>query len=348
MECCTKYKNFADQYNIPCRIIFVDEDIHKILNQNHNIPKEAIYKLNKELESPTTEEGCEIIIKSSSDEGILSTSKAIEFIPMLMENLDDYPNLNINGWLASEKYDGVRAIWNGNKLITRSNHEINAPSSFLSWFPKGIILDGELWNSRENFNSISGIVRRKKPEENNWKDMKFMAFDVILSQDTFNLPYYKRYAILQNIILKISDFNCPIILVNQIKINSREQLNEMLYNITKQGGEGLIIRDPLSLYEQKRSNKVLKVKPVKDNDAIIVGYEFGKGRLQHMMGKLIAEWVYPLPPVKIKVGGGFKDIERINYKKDFPIGSKIIVEYMSINPKTFQPRQPIFKGIRAD
>ena len=57
---------------------------------------------------------------------------------------------SLEGWIMSEKLDGIRAYWDGEKLQTRKGKKIYAPKWFLKNFPK-FELDGELWNKRDNF-----------------------------------------------------------------------------------------------------------------------------------------------------------------------------------------------------
>ncbi len=45
----------------------------------------------------------------------------------------------------SEKYDGVRALWNGKQLISRQGKAIHPPDSFVEGLPSNYNLDGELW-----------------------------------------------------------------------------------------------------------------------------------------------------------------------------------------------------------
>jgi DNA ligase 1 len=48
------------------------------------------------------------------------------------------------GWLLSEKFDGVRALWNGASLYSRMGRILCPPSSFFDALPP-FSLDGELW-----------------------------------------------------------------------------------------------------------------------------------------------------------------------------------------------------------
>ncbi|HAG39031.1 MAG TPA: DNA ligase, partial [Pseudoalteromonas sp.] len=46
---------------------------------------------------------------------------------LLAKVYDESKHGNISEYLVSEKFDGVRAIWTGDKFITRKGNAINAP-----------------------------------------------------------------------------------------------------------------------------------------------------------------------------------------------------------------------------
>ena len=56
----------------------------------------------------------------------------------------DSNTMQPNGWIMTEKYDGVRLYWNGNNFITRHGRKIQVPSPMSIQMPS-IALDGELW-----------------------------------------------------------------------------------------------------------------------------------------------------------------------------------------------------------
>jgi DNA ligase-1 len=87
-------------------------------------------------------------------------------------------------WLMSEKLDGVRCYWNGTSMFTRNGNKIFAPQEWKAKLPD-IALDGELWSSRDNFQSIVSTVRRNEPEAERWKEIKFMIFDAPLVKGKF-------------------------------------------------------------------------------------------------------------------------------------------------------------------
>lgn len=69
-------------------------------------------------------------------------------------------------------------------------------------------------------------------------------------------------------------------------------------------GEGVMIKDPKSKYEGKRSYSLLKVKRFEDAEATVVGHQKGTGRLHSMLGALECR---DANGIEFKVGSGFND-----------------------------------------
>jgi len=57
--------------------------------------------------------------------------------PMLSST---YERQDVTGWIMSEKLDGVRAIWTGEKLISRNGNEFAAPGWFTAGLPAEVML----------------------------------------------------------------------------------------------------------------------------------------------------------------------------------------------------------------
>ena len=71
-------------------------------------------------------------------------------------------------YLVSEKYDGVRGVWDGKALRFRSGRVVPAPTWFTARLPR-VALDGELWLARGRFDALSGIVRKARPLDAEWR-----------------------------------------------------------------------------------------------------------------------------------------------------------------------------------
>jgi len=74
--------------------------------------------------------------------------------------------------------------------------------------------------------------------------------------------------------------------------------------VMERKGEGLMLRDPKSFYEGKRSYTLLKVKNFQDAEATVIGYKKGTGRCTGMMGSI---HVREDNGTEFYIGGGFTD-----------------------------------------
>ena len=61
-------------------------------------------------------------------------------------------------------------------------------------------------------------------------------------------------------------------LVEHTEVKSLEHMTQELDRVTGGGGEGVMIKDPNSKYENKRSNFLLKVKKFDDAEATVIGH----------------------------------------------------------------------------
>lgn len=183
------------------------------------------------------------------------------------------------GWYMSEKLDGVRCYWDGENFYSRNGNLFYPPSYFKEGMPK-FALDGELWTKRNDFQKCVSIVKRQD-ENDEWKTIKYMIFDAPeMKTENFTLRLKKINEIVKeckNKFIKVLDHRI---------CKSRDDLINEMERITKEDGEGVMLRNPNSLYERKRSKQLLKVKKFEDAEAIVTGYEDGTGRLKGLMGAI--------------------------------------------------------------
>jgi DNA ligase-1 len=129
-----------------------------------------------------------------------------------------------------------------------------------------------------------------------------------------------------------------ISLVPQTLCTGRANLDEFFKDVTSAGGEGVMLRAPGSLYENKRSKNLLKYKPVDDDEATVMGYKPGAGKYEGMTGTLVCVW----HDVLIDIGTGLTDEDR---KNPPPIGTVITFTYHGLTDGG-APRFPSYKGVR--
>ncbi len=235
-------------------------------------------------------------------------------------------------YLVSEKYDGVRAVWDGNTLKFRSGRNVNAPAWFIAQLPKEK-LDGELWLARGEFEKLSGIVRKSTPIDDEWRELKYMVFELPDAPGTFA----ERYAALQ-VVVKRANFSA-LRVVEQIRGTTREALKSQLDSIVKAGAEGLMLHQADAAYVTGRSDALIKLKPMDDTEAKVVAYLPGKGKYLGMIGAIRVE----MPNGKrFNIGTGFSDELR---KNPPPLGAEVTYTYRGMTNSGL-PRFPSFLRVR--
>lgn len=238
-----------------------------------------------------------------------------------------YKDQDVDDWWCSEKLDGVRAIWDGHRFWSRQWKPIQAPPEFTSQFPE-ILLDGELFAGRGHFDQTSSIVRKKKPDYNEWQSLEFHVFDCIsLDKEPFKVRYKTLNKLKTTKHLKVCQ---------QTRIKKKD-IEQRLQDIVSKGGEGLMLRKPGVPYQFKRTDTLLKVKQRHDAEAVVIGYELGSGKYRGMTGSLMCEYKGKM----FKCGSGLTDELRRNPPK---MGQLITFSYFEITQRGV-PRFPTFKRI---
>lgn len=250
------------------------------------------------------------------------------------------PLLQKHPYMMSTKWDGVRATWDGSRLKTRGGHEIHAPREFLDKLPAGA-LEGELFIDRSRFDEVSGIVRRKHPDPADWRPVRFMVFDDPASR----APFAKTLVSLKDRLPACG--SAKICVVPQRVVKTAEQVHTAMRDEIARGGEGVMLRRADVPYRKGRSATLIKVKGMQDAEAIVVGYEEGRNRLRGKLGALRCKWAKGFKGTEFSVGSGLTDAMRHDYKRRFPLGTVVTVDYMSLG-KEGRPRHPRLKGIRTD
>ncbi|KAI9209021.1 uncharacterized protein BJ171DRAFT_413257, partial [Polychytrium aggregatum] len=238
-------------------------------------------------------------------------------------------------WFISEKLDGVRAMWNPVKksFYTRLGNPLSAPR----WFTKDLpnfFLDGELFSGRSQFAQTVSIVRSQ--DSPHWDKIVYHCFDAPnLSDKVFEdrLAEAQKYFAAKPV--------SHVKIVRHEPCKSVQQLKDMLDQVLDRGGEGLMLRQPQSMYEGRRSPTLLKVKAFYEAEARVTGHQRGTGRNSSVMGALMCVMA---SGATFKVGTGFTDAQRRNPPK---IGSIITYRFQELS-KSGNPRFPSYVGVRID
>ncbi len=265
---------------------------------------------------------------SSSEEGGDSS------VPGLLLAHSWEGDIDLHGWWMSEKLDGVRAYWDGNKFISRQGNVYLAPDWFVEDLPKDVHLDGELWMGRKLFQRAVGVVRRQDKSEE-WRDIRFVVFDAPLIDEVFEA----RVAFIQQLLDEIGSHYVHAHV--HVRCNDEDHLREELARVESIGGEGLMLRKPASKYEVGRSSTLLKVKSFHDAEATVLEHQPGTGKHKGRLGALVVELA---DGTRFSVGTGFSDAER---EAPPAVGTVITFRYQELSDRGV-PRFPSYVRKRTD
>jgi DNA ligase-1 len=241
------------------------------------------------------------------------------------------PSHNPTGWWISEKLDGVRAYWDGKQFISRLGNIFLAPDWFIKGLPN-VILDGELWMGRKLFQKTNGFVRRHDKGDY-WKDVKYVIFDMPGDGE-----FEQRIKNLHGLI-HVHRPTYALIHGHEV-CTGIDHLKKELARVEELGGEGLMIRQPKSLYEAGRSSTLLKVKSFVDDEGVVSGYTDGTGKYKGKVGALLLKW----NDREVKVGTGLTDEDRSSPP---PVGSLVNFRYLGLTDDG-EPRHASYVGIRDE
>ena len=241
-------------------------------------------------------------------------------------------DIDVSRYWVSEKLDGVRASWDGKALRFRSGNPVPAPQWFIDALPSQP-LDGELWLGRGSFDQLSGIVRRKSPDDAEWRRVRYMIFELPNASGTFT-------ARIEQIKAVVATANLPWLqAVPQFRLPDAAALQKKLHDTVRNGGEGLMLHRDDAVYETGRSSALLKVTPWLDAEASVVAHLPGKGKYVGMLGALRME----LPDGRrFSLGSGLTDALRRNPP---PLGTLITYRYRELT-KNGMPRFPRYLRVR--
>ncbi|HYF67404.1 MAG TPA: non-homologous end-joining DNA ligase [Ohtaekwangia sp.] len=302
---------------------------------------------------------------------IEGSKKLLTFIEPMKAQLTDQPAFDSPNWLFEIKWDGYRAIAEiakgGNKLYSRNGLTFDKayPKIFdaLSSIKKNAIIDGEIVvfddSGKPDFQKLQNYKNKDKYL------IQYYVFDIIAldGKTLTDLPLIERKRILKGL---IPDGNV-IRYCDHVDNDGKLFFKEM----QKMNFEGMIAKRKKSKYRiGKRTTDWLKIKNIKTQEAIIVGFTAPKGARTYF-GSLILAVRTKGKLISIgNVGTGFTDksLKELHLKMkklirttsplDVPIKESSDITW--INPELVcnikfteitadgNVRHPVFQGLRID
>jgi len=300
-------------------------------------------KINKKIDSGYT--------TNTTGIGVLSSQMVKA---MLAQNYEKHGHKIPLPAIAQPKLDGVRCLArvlpNGDvSLVSRNNKpfpELPGVRSAIQsiGLPAGTIIDGELYSTTlgstpaENFQRVVGLVRKSnlKPQDKlDAAQVSLNVFDLIDDNDP-NMSFVNRYQKASQLVAK--DSTKRLTMVPNYLVKTKQDIDTLLAQNLAAGYEGVMIRDPKSPYQGRRSYYLQKYKKFDDEEFEVVGFEEGQG---NDIGTVI--WVCKTPAgdlftVRPK-GTRAQKIDWFNNGQDY-VGEMLTVRFQDYTSKGI-PRFPV-------
>ncbi len=188
---------------------------------------------------------------------------------------------------------------------------------------------------RGSFERVSGIVRKEIPIDAEWRQVRYMVFELPGAPGSFRQR-------VDQISQLVHQANVPWLQrIDQATVSDLNELQQWLATVLDAGGEGLMLHRADAVYETGRSDTLLKLKPWLDAEAEVIGHSAGKGR---HTGRLGALQVRTPEGKTFLLGTGFSDAQRQNPP---PMGARVTYRYREFT-RTGLPRFASFLRVRED
>jgi len=267
------------------------------------------------------------------------------------------------------KLDGVRVITivypdgrvdqfsrNGKELVNFP-HVKEQIAKIAHTFTEPTVLDGEIMSG--SFQDLMKQIHRKSSAQAN--DAVLNLFDIVTLADfekgessrtqiecsTWLKQWFEdNEAALPNVTVVAQE------LVNLDTSEGQTRYKEINAMAIAGGYEGIMLKDPEAGYKCKRSVAWLKLKPFIEVSLAVVAVEEGTGKNVGKLGALVCEGIDDGKAIRVNVGSGFTDEDRVTYwdNADTLIGDIIEVRADAITQNqdgTYSLRFPRFKGFRG-
>ena len=267
-------------------------------------------------------------------------------------------------WFVSRKLDGVRCLTvidaNGEpKFFSRQGKEFltldNLKADIKALGLKNTVLDGEVCIVDENGDEdFAGIIKEIKRKDHTIVKPYYWMFDMLSMEDfnskTSEITFGQRITDLLDLSL---GKGLTLIGVLPQKIGNDQVFSEMMAESKAGGWEGLMLRKDAT-YKGKRSNEILKVKQMFDDEYIVVDLENDVHRVivdgaeveEEMLKNVIIEH----KGNRVHVGSGFSHEQRRHYfaNPNEILGKQITVQYFEESQSKsgeYSLRFPVIKAV---
>lgn len=248
-------------------------------------------------------------------------AKCTQILPMLAHTWSEKEKYISEPFYVQPKLDGVRLIVSKSGCFSRTGKPVSGVEHLAKGLEDGEYLDGECYAPHMTFEKITSMFKM------NPHQLEFHVFDYFDLKRPY-LTFEERKS---------------RITVDTFLVKSKSDVKGYHDLFVNQGYEGMMIRDPASVYEiGKRSNYLLKYKSFQTEEYLIVDVKEGTGR-----EKGAAIWVCKVGDhtFSVRPEGTVESRKRMFEEKDAYVGKDLTVKFQNVTALGI-PRFPVGLVVR--
>lgn len=239
--------------------------------------------------------------------------------------------------------DGVCTLWSRTRKQIFGVPHIEKQLGDL--FPNGlVVLDGELYNHayKDKFEELTSFIRQTTPKSGH-EVVEYWIYDAVLDHE----PFKDRTAVLEQVLARTNSvLHRQIVIVGTEEIDEEDDLINWFAHFLALGFEGAMVRNADSLYVNKRSYDLQKIKEFDDAEFEIVNVVPGKGKMSDK-GVFICR-TEAGDEFKVKMKGELDSLIEVLDNPDRYIGKMLTVKYQGLTNKNGVPRFGVGERLRED
>lgn len=288
-------------------------------------------------------------VKSLKDAKAGKTDSIIKggIVPMAAHKWQDHSHKINYPVYVQPKLDGERcvAIYEDGEvtLWTRSRKQIHSCPLIVHQLETTLrgrtgrmVLDGELYKHglpKKELEALMGAVRKQKPSDLS-RQVEYHIYDCVIDE-----PFRTRLVELS----EIPDYHPRVQFVATLKCSSELSVDKFYKIYLEKGYEGVMVRDPESSYQNKRTKALLKYKPRDDAEFEIT--DVLPGDDSTVVFKCVTKEGNTFKATK--AGDKVENQKYLKNKKSY-IGKMLTVQYQGFSGKNNVPLFPTAIRIRNE
>jgi len=263
--------------------------------------------------------------------------------PMLADKFHETKTLKTKKrWYLQPKFDGVRCVIDDNGGTSRAGKPFYTVEHIVNLLQEAslkynVTFDGELYNHgyKEDFEKIVSLIKKQKLASLTGEELQeirdkvqFHIYDIIFWDD-LDKTYEERLEYLRKIFVEdLGDVGDVVQLCKTVLIDNLDmmQVSAAHDNFFIQGYEGLMLRDPDSVYAFKRTKGLLKYKNFDEGEFELVDIIEGQGNWSGAAKAVIVRLADGTTSEAGVAGTYERNVNILERKKEF-IGGEVTIKY---------------------